>query len=570
MSRYSKGFAVGVAALALVLTSIGTVRARPVTDVDLSALAGTEWLHGNGSWDGTRYSTLTQLTPSNAEKLQLKWTAALGGKNDAQATPLFHDGMIYVPHDNKTHAFSARNGDLLWSYEAELPEDWGGYNVDFITGKHRNLAISGDNIYFLSNDCAIHALNHTTGERVFRFKVDRPYPKDFKKSEDANGYACTVGPMAIPGKLIVPMNGTDFGGLQGYVHAHSLNDGSQMWAANMIPGPGEPGADTWPGDSRIYGGAGPWIVGSWDPELKMYYTGTANAYPWSPYTERDGRGAGNKRNEGAAAVVAVNTDTGKVPWRYTAVPGDPWDYDVPQTPMLITIDGRRTVVHPNKVCYIHHLDAKTGKFLKADPFCDKITWAKGYDQNGDPIWDYPIPADGGTAEELWPSLLGGVNMYPNAYNHKTGLVYLASREAAHKYTFEKVQVISNVRHFGVSLEIHPGGMEVERAMRVKDGKEMWRVETKKAGYAGGIATTAGGVTIWATQGGELTVADANNGKILWQFDANVLSKSGPITYMFEGKQYITWVLGGTGGFGSTNDDWKNTRLYGSLVVTAGL
>jgi len=568
MSRYSMSFAVGVAALALVLVSFGTVQAKPVTDADLVAPAGNEWLHGNGNIDGTRFSTLTQLTPSNAGSLKVKWIAALGGKTDAQATPIFHDGVIIIPQDNRLNGFDASTGRLLWRYETDMPEDWGGQFVDFFTGKHRMGAIAGENAYYASNECSIHGVNYKTGEKIFAVKVDRPYPKDFKKSSDGNGYFCTAGLMAIPGgKLIVPMNATDTGGLQGYVEGRSQKDGSLLWAANMIPAPGEPGADTWPGNSRIYGGAGPWEVGSWDADLKLYYSGTANAYPWNPYTERDGHGAGNKRNEGAASIVAVNTDTGKAAWRFTVVPGDPWDYDAMQTPMLATIDGKRTVIQPNKTGYIHYLDAKTGKFLQAPQFSDKITWAKGINSDGNPNWDFPIPEEGKTIE-LWPSLLGGVNMYPSAINPKTGMIYTAGREAGMSYVFEKVQIVSNVRNLGVSFEVLPGGFEVERANDLKTGKEKWRYETKKAGYSGGMMTTAGGLTVWATQGGELTVADATSGKVLWQMAANTTSKSGPMTYMVNGKQQITFALGGTGGFGSVGDDWKNIN-QGSMLVTIG-
>jgi alcohol dehydrogenase (cytochrome c) len=441
--------------------------------------------------------------------------------------------------------------------------------VDFFTGKHRMAAISGENAILLSNECSIHAVNYKTGEGVYRFKIDRIYPKNFEKSTDGNGYFCTSGPLAIPGnKLIINMNATDTGGLQGYVQGHSAKDGSQLWAANMIPGPGEPGSDSWPGDSRIYGGAGPWIVGSWDADLKQYVVGTANAYPWSPYTERDGAGAGNQRNEGAAAIVAVNTDSGKVNWRYTVVPGDPWDYDAMQTPILITLDGKKTIIQPNKTGYIHVLDAKTGKFHRAMPFSDKITWAKGYDNDGNPIWNFPVPEEGKEVE-VWPSLLGGVNMYPNAYNPKTGLVYTAGREAAMSYVLEKVQVVSNVRNLGASFEILPGGKEVERGNDVKTGKEKWRYETAKAGYSGGMLTTAGNLTAWATQGGEITIADATTGKVLFQMAANATSKSGPATYTVDGQQRITFAFGGTGGFGSVGDDWHNTN-NGSFLVSLGL
>src|SRR5438445_13151530 len=114
--------------------------------------------------------------------------------------------------------------------------------------------------------------------------------------------------------------------------------------ANMIPTANEPGYDTWPPGSHEHGGAGPWITGSWDPELKMYFTGTANAYEWNPKN----RGGGKMDNLGAAGIVAVNTETGKTEWRYTAVPGDPRDVRTPQPPMLITIDGRNTVRHPTQ------------------------------------------------------------------------------------------------------------------------------------------------------------------------------------------------------------------------------
>jgi alcohol dehydrogenase (cytochrome c) len=199
--------------------------------------------------------------------------------------------------------------------------------------------------------------------------------------------------MAIPGTIIVPMNGTDFGGLAGYVLGVDPASGNIQWKAAMIPGKGEAGADTWPEGSTQYGGAGPWISGSWDPELKMYYTGTANAYEWNPRN----RGNGELDNLGAASIVAVDTTSGKVPWRYVAVPGDPFDYDVPQTPMVITIDGKKTVVQPNKTGYIHYLDAKTGQYLRAVPFVEKIDWAQGYDAKGRPINMAPVPKEGGGA-----------------------------------------------------------------------------------------------------------------------------------------------------------------------------
>ena len=120
-----------------------------VTDSMLASAPAASWLHGNGNWAGHRHSLLTQLNPSNVGDLRVAWIFSTGGKTDAQATPLYHDGVVYQAQDNTVFAIDARSGGRLWKYVHELPEDWGGQFADFFTGKHRNLAISGECIYCL-------------------------------------------------------------------------------------------------------------------------------------------------------------------------------------------------------------------------------------------------------------------------------------------------------------------------------------------------------------------------------------------------------------------------------------
>jgi len=556
-----RGMKLNGLALAFIVAGLSGGVQAGVSDAQLSAEAGASWLHTNGNLAAHRFSTLDQINAGNAKKLKVAWIMSPGGKTDAQATPSYHEGVLYFPQDNKVFAVDGGTGNILWKYEHKLPDDWGGYNVPFFTGKHRGLALAGNNVYFLSNDAKLHSIDMKTGKANWVKSYDGfPYPKDFAKSQDANGFITTVGPMAIPGgTIIVPMNATDTGGMQGYVLGVDASTGEQKWKAPMIPTQGEPGYDSWPPGSQEFGGAGPWIVGSWDAGTKMYYTGTANAYEWNPKN----RGGGKLDNVGAASVVAVNTDTGKVAWRYVGVPGDPWDFDIPQTPMVITIDGKKTIVQPNKTGYVHHLDAVSGKFIKADKFIDKVTWIKGYDKNGRPIDPVALPTEGGDPAEIYPSLLGGVNMYPNAYNPKTGNLYLAASESGMKYGFEEIKVISNVRHFGAYQEFLFGN-ETDKALNVKTGKEVWRNELKdKPGYAGGMLTTAGNITVYTTQGGGFTVADATNGKVLYSMNLGVAAKSGPITYSHAGKQYIVQALGGLPGFGR-DEPWKSE--FGSMVV----
>ena len=542
MDRILRKVAIGGIALSLsLLIFAGWAHAQAVTDNMLAADPGESWLHTNGSWAAHRYSTLTQLNPGNAKNLRLAWLFSTGGKTDAQNTPLYHDGLVYFAQDNTVFAIDANTGRARWKYEHKLPEDWGGYNISFIQGKHRGLAIYGEYVYFLSNDAKLHALHYKTGTAKFVASYpDFPAPKDFAKSKDSTGYATTVGPTAIPGTIIVPMNGTDFGGRPGYVIGVNPENGEMKWKANMIPGPDEPGYDTWPPGSHEWGGAGPWISGSWDPELKMYFTGTANAYEWNPKN----RGGGKMDNVGAASVVAVNTDTGKVEWRYLAVPGDPWDFDVPQTPMIISIDGRKTIVHPNKTGYIHYLDPKTGKFQRALLFVDKINWIKGYDANGRPFGQIDPPVEGGPKVEVWPSLLGGVNMYPSAYSPKTGNLYLPAVNAGMKYFYEDIKVISNVRHFGANWDM-VWGYEVNLAKDVKSGREIWRDQKSKHGYAGGMLATAGNLVFYTSQNGAFQAVNATTGEILYTFNLGTTAYAGPITFMADGKQCVVQAVGGT-------------------------
>ena len=531
-----------------------------VTDSMLASAPASSWLHGNGNWAGHRHSLLTQLNPSNVGDLRVAWIFSTGGETDAQATPLYHDGVVYQAQDNTVFAVDARSGGRLWKYVHELPEDWGGQFADFFTGKHRNLAISGEYIYFLSNDTKVHAIHYKTGVAKF-VQQYMHYPKAFDKSDDSNGYFGTAGPLAIPGQIIVPLNATDMGGLPGYVAGISPDDGAVLWQANMIPGPGEPGYESWPGDSRDYGGAGPWIVGTWDPDLRMYYTGTANAYPFNAVP----RGNGKYDNVGAASVVAINTDTGKVPWRYTVVPGDPWDYDTMQTPLIITIDGRKTIVQPNKTGYIHYLDAATGQFLRAARFSDKINWAEGYDVEGRPLNQIALPEQGGETLEVWPSVFGGVNMYPAAYNPDSGMIFLPATNLGMMYGYEEVKVISNVRNLGATFEFlfdREDAYEVNLALNIKSGNEIWRDQKTKWGFAGGMLSTAGGLVFYTSQNADFQAVDAASGEILYAVNLGTTPKSGPITYMLDGKQYVVQAVGGVPGWGYEEHNLE----HGNLIV----
>jgi alcohol dehydrogenase (cytochrome c) len=198
MKRSTRKYAVRGVALALALIGYSAVlQAGPVTDQLLGENAGASWVHTNGNYGGHRFSTLDQINAGTAKDLKVAWIFSPGGKTDAQATPSYHDGLLYFPQDNKVFAIDPGTGRTVWKYEAKLPDDWGGYNVPFFTGKHRGVALYGEYVYFLSNDAKLHAIHYKTGKAKWVKAYEGfPYPKDFTKSKDSNGFVTTVGPMA--------------------------------------------------------------------------------------------------------------------------------------------------------------------------------------------------------------------------------------------------------------------------------------------------------------------------------------------------------------------------------------
>ena len=467
---FTKLTGVGIALALYLMGTTAWVNAQGVTDSMLLSDPATSWLHTNGNLAGHRYNVLTQLDASNVDQLNVAWIFSPGGETDAQNTPLYHDGIVYFAQDNKVFAIDARSGWRVWKYVHELPETFGGYNIDFITGKHLGLAIYGHNIYFLSNDTKLHAIDYKTGEQKW-VRQYLNYPEYFERTEDgdSNGYATTVGPMALPGgQIIVPLSGTDFGGLPGWVYGVNSEDGEILWECNMIPGPGEPGYKGWLGESAEYA-TGPRSTGSWDSELKMYYATIGNTHSWNPKTRGDGKLDGL----GAASVVACSTEAGKAAWRSVMVFEDQSDLNIVQTPMVIALDGRKNIVYPDRNGGILYLDAATGQFLHVRANRDRMNLIEGYDEEGRPVGRLDLLIEDDDAVEVWPSLFGGVNMHPNAYNPLTGNLYMAAANVGTGCTgdkFEKLKVISNVCHFGTSVEF----VRLRGTVDVGGGGKQWR------------------------------------------------------------------------------------------------
>ena len=522
---------------------------QPVTDDMLRSDPASSWLHSNGNLAGHRYSALTQLNTSNVGDLKVEWIFWSDGKTDGRTTPLYYDGIVYFAQDNVVFAIDARSGGKIWKYVHELAGTFGGYDVNFVTSKHGGLAIYGEYVYFLSSDAMLHAIHYRTGEKKFVRQLSAWNPYDSGSFDRIDlrrqtGYAAIVGPTAIPGQIIVLLATTGFRNSSGFVFSVNPEDedGELLYKCSM-----NPGHEIWPDDSGAYDVTGSWSSGSWDPDLQMYYTSTIKTYhPWMPGFH----GEGKSDNLGTVSVVACSTNTGELAWRHDRVSDDPSDLNA-QTPMVITIDDRKRIVYPDRNGSIHYLDAKSGaEFPRTQPYADRISSTQNYDVEG--LVDQPeLSIAGGGEIEMWPTLVGDVNLhaYSNAYNPGTRNLYLTATNADVEYWQEGIEFIGNaVSYLGSPSELIRGYVEpaILLAANVESGKESWR---SKPGDAGSMLTTAGDLLFYTSQTGVFHAVNATTGEILYTHSLGTTSKSGPITYMLDGKQYVVQMVGSVPGWG---------------------
>lgn len=487
---------------------------------DLLAGPGRDWLTYAGSYSGQRHSPLAQITPATAKNLVTKWTYHVPDAKKLEAVPLVYDGILYVTNSNQLHALDARTGRKIWVYRDEQAE---GSRVN------RGPAILGDKVYFVTTDCHLVALHRKTGAILWHKKY-----ADIK-----DGYFATMAPFAVKDKIIVGMGGGD-SGARGFLLALNAETGAEAWRLWTVPAKGEPGSETWSKDeTRKWGGAATWLSGTFDPALNLLYWTTGN--PWPDFYGGDRLGA----NLYSDSLIAVDVDSGKLKWHFQFTPHDTHDWDAQSWPVLLDMPWqgkpRKIVVHPNRNGFFYILDRVTGEFLRATPFVDKLDWAKGIDSKGRPILvPGKDPTPGGT--RACPSVRGAANWMSPSYNPATGLFYLPTLEQCDIYSSSAKEPKPMTGFAGTGGEQIPAepGQLLLRALDPQTGKRVWEYPmTGPATAWAGTVSTAGGVVLFGDDAGHLVAADAKSGKHLWHFGTSQNITASPITYLVDGKQYVT-------------------------------
>ncbi|MEO8735654.1 MAG: PQQ-dependent dehydrogenase, methanol/ethanol family [Edaphobacter sp.] len=514
-----------IAKLILLLGCTASLAAQ-VTDKQLLEKPGTNWLHYNGSYDTQRMSTLTQINASNVEALTTKWVFHVPGAGHLESVPLVVNGVMYVTQLNEVYALDARSGRMIWDYHHVGP------TTD--RGPNRGVAVYGDKVFLTTSDALVIALNASTGNEIWQVKIEQP----------EIGYCSPAAPMVVKGKVIV---GVAFGdrGLNGVLDAYDAETGKRVWRWSPIPKPGEPGSESWAGESWKHAGGDTWLTQSYDPELNLLYWGIGNP---SPDFNGDVRKGDNLYTE---SVVALDPDSGKMKWYFQFTPHDVMDWDAVELPVLIDAPYkgkmRKLLAQADRNGFYYVLDRTNGKFLHGSPFVHQLNWATGLTPEGRPIL---VPGIGPSllGTKVCPSSIGATNWMSPSYNPQTGLFYVVALEGcglASKSTEQFRPGGFQYRATGDVLLRNDSWKVYVRALDMTTGKIVWEQERVGSnGLGGGLLSTAGGLLFSGELDGEFVAMEAKTGKVLWHFNTGQQINAQPITYGIDGKEYVSLTSGG--------------------------
>jgi alcohol dehydrogenase (cytochrome c) len=490
-----------------------------------------------GNYAGWGYSPLMQITTKNVSRLRPVWAISTGVVEGHQSPPMVNNGVMFVSTpQNQVLALDAKSGEMLWMYKRELPED-----LFQLHPTNRGVALYGDKVYLATVDAHVVALEAKTGKVVWDTAVD-----DYH-----HGYYFTLAPLVAKGKVVVGPSGGELA-VRGYVQALDAETGKLLWKTYTIPAPGEKGSETWSGDAWKTGGGSVWLTGVYDPELNLMFWGTGNAAPW-PGSAHPGD------NLYTSSTVALDLDTGEMKGYFQYHWNDSWDWDEMDAPLIVDVqqNGRsiKGLVKPARNGYLYLLERGSDKisYVAAKPYVRQNVFKSIDPQTGRPEYNMERkPEMNQKLTPFCPSLWGGKNWPPAAYNPQTKLLYIPANDnlcGSLKSKAEQPMVPGQVS-LGVEVKdivtnVYPGSTYIGelQAWDLSKMEKVWSYKHDRHSW-GPLLTTGGGLVF---QGGTndryFRAFDASSGELLWQFRTNSGVTAVPMSYAVDGVQYIAVASG---------------------------
>lgn len=491
------------------------------------------WYHYGGNYENWRYSSLDQVNRNNVKQLTPAWVFQTGIPGQMANSPIVADGVLYVTSThNHLWALDALSGEPLWHYQHNLPAD-----LRLCCGPtNRGVAILGDLVFMATLDAHLVALNRETGEVVWNVET----------GDHKIGFSATGAPLVVDDLVIMGVGGGEYGA-RGYIDAYEAGSGKRKWRRYVVPAAGEPGNETWAGDSWKTGGGPTWSTGAYDSKLKLLLWPTGNPAPdW----DGDSRLGDNLYTN---SLLALKPQTGELVWYFQFTPHDVWDFDatngVAVADLALADGAKRVVLQPNRNGYAYMLDAASGKFLRGTQYVDRLNWATGLDENGRPLIDEKyLPMAGGNPNFVCPGVAGGHNgSFTWAFNGRH--MFVPSIESCVKPEIAKTEFVEGEPFWGGSPGITEGedssSYGVLVAIDAITGDVSWQYKDAYP-LVGGALATGGGLVFSGNQQGYAFALDTDSGEMLWKFQTGSSIRSQPVTWEMNGRQFIA-IGSGAGG-----------------------
>jgi len=569
---------------AIAVALLATVFAAPsnAADVTQERLVNADaepqnWLTPLQNFSAHRYSRLNQITRDNVGDLGVAFTVplptAMAGAAAAglENPPLVIDGMMYV-NDGwgtvyKIDVTNGKNPTVQWVADPAIDKEAGHFVVT------RGIAAYGNKIFANLTDGRVIGVDADTGEIVWDTQVGGT--EEDWEFDAAEGF--TAAPLATEGHILAGQSKGDWG-TRGWLASLDSETGDLQWRTYTIPGPGEPGHETWKDDHNAWrtGGGSLWQTGSYDPETRVTIWGTANPVPMFDPEYRPGD------NLYTNSALAFNIDDGSIAWYFQYTANESWDYDEIGVHQLIDaeVNGeqRKLVTHFGRNGFFYELDRTNGQFVAASQWVEQVTWTAGIDpKTGKPVEYDPsldlqtyIPETRQRRADnpeigFCPTMLGGVRWQPPAYNPDTHITYIGGQDGCSTVTIQVKEPVSpeggnpngvNQNFLGGTYKNHDQ-VGLIAGIDVTTGQMAVKTNTPYLILSGVLATPG---LVWVGHiDGRLAAYNDETLQEVWSFNTGIQLKAPAISYAIGDQQYIAVLAGGAGG----NADYPELSKMGA-------